>query len=445
MQSRTATAVRDTLESDSVREPEVARSAPAFEPGALIKNRFLIEEIIGRGGMGLVFRALDRHKQEALDPNPRVAIKVLNADFQRHPQALIALERETSKAQTLAHPNVATVFDFDRDGTTVFMTMELLQGQSLDHVIGELRRRGMDRGKALPVIRGIAEGLAYAHRKGIVHSDLKPANVFLLEDGTPKILDFGIARAIPARIGDDRPQDVFDAGAFGAYTEAYATKEMIASADPDPSDDVYALGLIAYELLTGSHPYQRLSATDARDKHLEAAPVKGLKRREWKTLQRCLAFERAARPRDATEFIKLFYLAAPLRKWLIAATVILALLSVFLWYRNYEEAGPMVAFEDLPVETQRSVSAALTEGDREWDFYVKDDNSAALWSALDYYARAYSLHPRNRAAVQGMSKAADALLDSSDDYERKREDAQSLSEMSEYLRSYEPVVDALAR
>ena len=99
-----------------------------LEPGSIIKKRFVLETLLGKGGMGLVFGAIDRRKEEARDPNPRVALKVLNADFQRHPQAFMALQREARKAQTLAHPNVVTVFDFDRDGDAVYMTMELLEG-----------------------------------------------------------------------------------------------------------------------------------------------------------------------------------------------------------------------------------------------------------------------------------------------------------------------------
>ena len=159
---------------------------------------------MGKGGMGLVFGAIDRRKEEAKDPNPRIALKVLNADFERHPQSFIALQREARKAQSLAHPNVVTVFDFDRDGDTVYMTMELLKDGPLEAMVREARGKGIKREIAMPIIRGIAEGLAYAHRKGIVHSDLKPGNVFIGEDGTPKILDFGIARAVPSSVTPEK-------------------------------------------------------------------------------------------------------------------------------------------------------------------------------------------------------------------------------------------------
>lgn len=424
--------------------PESPPERPAeLAPGAVIKERFVLEEMIGRGGMGVVYRALDRSKEIALNPHPHVAIKVLNADFRGHSQSLMALEREASKAQSLAHPNVVTVFDFDLAGDTPFITMELLEGSSLERVIASAGPGGLGRSKAVGIIRGIAEGLAYAHRKGIVHSDLKPGNVFLLKDGTPKILDFGIARAVPT-MGHDVDEDVFDAGALGAYTEAYATQEMVVGSDPSPADDVYALGLIAYELLSGRHPFGRQGAGKARELALRPRPIKALKRREWRTLERSLAFDVQRRPRDASEFIRLFYGVTPLAKTLLAAAVAaLAIVSAYLWYANFEEAGPAQPLTALPAATQQQVLSLLNDGRTEWSFYEKDHNMMQLWSAVDRYAEAYRLHPRNRDAVKGLKRAADELLDRTDiDASTKREAASALEEKSEYLSRYKPVVDA---
>src|SRR5450432_3558868 len=120
----------------SVDQAQAADAARAeFAVGSIIKNRFELLTLVGRGGMGMVFSALDRRKVEARDPNPNVAVKILNNTFQHHPDAFIALQREASKAQSLAHPNIVTVFDFDRDGENVFITMELLRGRSLEDVI----------------------------------------------------------------------------------------------------------------------------------------------------------------------------------------------------------------------------------------------------------------------------------------------------------------------
>jgi hypothetical protein len=412
-----------------------------LQPGAVIKKRFVLETLIGKGGMGLVFAALDRRKEEARDPNPRVAFKVLNADFQRHPQSLIALQREARKAQTLAHPNVVTVFDFDRDGDAVYMTMELLKGRSLEAWVKEARGIGHEPAVALPIIRGIAEGLAYAHRKGIVHSDLKPGNVFVLDDGTPKILDFGIARAVPNPSSAEEP-DVFDAGMLGAYTEAYATDEMVEGIDPHPADDMYALGIIAYELLTGFHPYQRHSAPKARTLGVKPPPLKGLKLREARALERCLSFDRKQRPRDAGEFLKLFRGVTPLQKTLIAATVVLTVAAGYLSYANYQEAGPAQPLSALPAKTQQEVRAALKDGDDIWAFYQREHNPGQLVDALASYAAAYAAHPRNREATRGLRNVADAYLKLAENDEQRRDFAQMLIKQSDYYKRYAPVVDA---
>jgi len=413
-------------------------------PGAVIKERFVLEVPIGQGGMGVVFRALDRSKEIARNPNPHVAIKILNARLRGHPQALMALEREASKAQSLAHPNIVTVFDFDLAGATPFITMELLEGRPLEGVIANARPGGVSRAQALPIIRGIAEGLAYAHRKGIVHSDLKPGNVFVVEDGTPKILDFGIARAIPAMRAPAAAEDVFDAGSLGAYTESYATEEMIAGSDPSPADDLYALGLIAYELLAGRHPFRGESAAKARELALKPAPIKALKRREWKAVERCLAFEPRSRPRDAADFIRICFGVTPLTKMLLAAAVaVLGLVSAYQWYQNMQETGPLVPLSALAPETQQQVLTALNDGRTEWGFYEKDRNDRALWDAVDRYAEAYRLHPRDREAVQGLKRAADELLGRKDlNADERRQVATTLGSMSEYLLRYKPVVDA---
>jgi predicted Ser/Thr protein kinase len=412
-------------------------------PGMVIKGRFELQHELGHGGMGLVFAAIDRRKQETRDPNPHIAIKVLKGDFQHDRDLLIALQREARKAQTLAHPNVVTVFDFDRDGSRVFMTMELLRGRSLDTVVREARGVGIDRDTALAIIRGIAEGLAYAHRKGIVHSDLKPGNVFVLEDGTPKLLDFGIARAVPSP-GAER--DTFDAGSLGAYTEAYATREMIEGLAPHPADDVYGFALIACELLSGTHPFQRKSALEAYRLGLKPMLPKSLSRRERHVLEAALAFDRAKRPKDAGEFISQFFGATRLKKAAIAAVALLAVVVGLLVYRDYRQSEPVVAFEDLPQLTQQQFAEAMSAGDASWDYYERDRNVIALYDAVDAYSGAYELHPRNRRATRALLRAADALLEAAAKTpEERKAVASGLMSKSELLAKHKPVVAAAGR
>ncbi|MFI4886643.1 MAG: protein kinase [Steroidobacterales bacterium] len=275
----------------------------ALVVGSIIKERFVLEEELGRGGMGIVFKARDLRMEEAQDRNPFVAVKILNEEFKRHPESLKALQREFRKAQSLAHPNVVTVGDFDRDGGNVFMTMELLEGEPLDQVIKRTQGAGLEKRKALRITRDICRAMAYAHERGIVHSDFKPANAFLTLDGGVKVFDFGIARA--AR-GHDRASGtvtLFDAGTLGALTPAYASCEMIEGLEPDVRDDIYAIACVAYELLTGRHPFDRKSAQQARAAGLTPARPAGLARGQWAALRRGLAFRREQRSASALELL----------------------------------------------------------------------------------------------------------------------------------------------
>ncbi len=121
-------------------------------PGVTLKERFVLLEKLGQGGMGVVFKAKDLLKVEAQDKDPYVAIKVLTDAFKKYSGSFIALQREASKAQRLAHPNIATVYDFDRDGNTVFMTMEYLQGKPLNQLIKELSKKPLKLDQALHII-----------------------------------------------------------------------------------------------------------------------------------------------------------------------------------------------------------------------------------------------------------------------------------------------------
>ncbi|EQD42231.1 serine/threonine protein kinase, partial [mine drainage metagenome] len=184
-----------SMDMASWRRIASAESGEYATVGMLLKGRFLLEREIGRGGMGVVFLARDERKVEARDRDPYVAVKVLNDDFRRHPDSLIALQREARRSQLLAHDNIVRVFDFDKDGTIVFMTMEYIDGSDLKTLIRERAYNGMSLADARPLIEGMAWALKRAHATGVVHSDFKPGNVMVTREGVPKVFDFGIARA----------------------------------------------------------------------------------------------------------------------------------------------------------------------------------------------------------------------------------------------------------
>jgi hypothetical protein len=271
--------------------------------GDTLNGRFVLEECIGFGGMGTVYRALDLRKLEASDRKPYIAIKVLNAQFRGHPKSLIALQREARKAQALAHPNIVSVYDFDRDGAMVYLTMEYLVGKPLSHELRAPGFKGMPYAEAMHIVEGMGRALAYAHERGFVHCDFKPANVFLTDRGAVKVIDFGIARVFQ-KPEQEADATVFDAGSLGALTPAYASPEMLEHREPDPRDDIYALACITYEMLTGRHPFDRVAATQARDSGMKPLPPKSLGRRQWRALRAALSLRRETRTPSVAQFLQ---------------------------------------------------------------------------------------------------------------------------------------------
>ncbi len=289
-----------SLEGASVKKD---KSLPSkIGTGAVLKERFELVNVLGEGGMGKVFRARDLLKVEAKDKNPFIAVKTLSGDFREHPEAFMALQREASKAQRLAHPNIATVFDFDRDGTTIYLTMELMEGEELSSYIKRLPAGGLPVPEAMNLIKQLCDGLAYAHSKGLVHSDFKPGNVFITTEGTVKLLDFGIARASKTRKDATGVTTIFDPSELGALTPAYASLEMFEGDDPDPRDDIYALACVAYELLTGKHPFNKLSAPKVLEKGLRPAPIAKLSKRQNRALMNALTITRDERTSSVDKF-----------------------------------------------------------------------------------------------------------------------------------------------
>lgn len=303
-----------------------------LETGSVLKGRFELQEVIGAGGMGTVYKALDRLAREAHDRDPYLAIKVLHAELVEDPTFFVAMQREAKKAKSLAHPNIVAVYDFDRDGPHIFLSMEFLQGRPLNDVIRE-HPKGMSFGQAWPIIQGMAAALMHAHGHGIVHSDFKPGNVFLDHRNGVKVLDFGIA--CPFDRGDARDSDatVFHARSLNALSPAYASLEMLEGLRPDPRDDVYALACVTYELLSGRHPFARSSARQALELKVEPAPLPALGRKQWRGLAQALALAREKRTRTVEQFLAALAPAPATGLGRIAGYVFLALggMSALAW------------------------------------------------------------------------------------------------------------------
>ena len=323
-----------------IEKPHKSTRYENLGPGVTLKDRFVLLEKLGQGGMGVVFKAKDLLKVEAHDKDPYVAIKVLTDAFKKYSGSFIALQREASKAQRLAHPNIATVYDFDRDGNTVFMTMEYLQGKPLNQLIKEISKKPLKLDHALHIIEELCSGLSYAHEKFLIHSDFKPGNCFLLNDGHVKLLDFGIARA-STQTDEEREATMFDPAKLSAVTPAYATPEMFAGMNPDPRDDIYGLACVAYQLLSGGkHPYNKVASPKIKELGIKPKPIKGLNRRQQKTLMRALTVVREDRIEEVGKFADGMRSKKSHSKTILLITLFLAIIGAGIGYK------PFLAFQE---------------------------------------------------------------------------------------------------
>jgi serine/threonine protein kinase len=424
-----------------------AEPATAIGPGSWVRGRYVLMQMIGSGGMGQVWKAKDSYLERTNDPFPFVAIKMLNANLEQDPDGYVALQRETKKAQELAHPNVVTVHLFDTDSPgsgRAFMSMELLEGEGLDARISR-HPSGDTRNEALPIIIGMAKGLEYAHKRGLVHADFKPGNVFITDAGVPKILDFGIARA--AKIsGVNRRADSFDAGTFGGLTLGYASIDMIERREPHPADDVYALGLVAYEVLSGRHPFKGLSAAEARDARLLPARLRAVRRHEWRAIERALAFDRERRLQNAGEFLRAFEGKSATAKVLGAVAAVLLLIVGGLWYQNWKAQQPSVPFESLLPAQQAEFVKDMSDGDQGFELLDAAGGTNPTEIAA-VYCSAYAIHPKNPQAVRGLVRVADyalpKFLSLADAAERRLNLLNLRKTCEEFYGHYEPLLRAL--
>jgi formylglycine-generating enzyme required for sulfatase activity/predicted Ser/Thr protein kinase len=274
----------------------------AVDVNTVLLGRFKLIQLVGEGGMSDVYKAIDLRKVEAGARNPHIAVKVMTIRFDDYFSSLAVMHQEASKLQSLTHANIVRVIDWDRDGQTVFMTMEYLDGTPLKFVMKGALERGLPHDDAITIISKMVAALEYAHTSHIVHGDLKPGNVILTTSGEVKVIDFGIARFLRRPQDDDASSDELP-GDYFALTPPYASPEMHEDADPDPRDDVFALACISYELLVGRHPFNRVASTQARDNEMPVGPSKKLRPHELRALQNALRFDRSRRTPSARQFL----------------------------------------------------------------------------------------------------------------------------------------------
>jgi serine/threonine protein kinase len=297
--------------------PEVAGAEPAsitaselgffnrpptqpMEIGHVLRDRYVLESRLGRGGMGTVYKAADRFRCDLPENERHVAIKILHEDLHSRPVVLTNLRREFYCAQTLAHKNVVRVYELDRDGDVAFFTMELLEGKTLRAMMRQSHPLPVERQCAWSIIRDIGAGLAHAHARNVLHGDLKPQNIFITNSGEVRILDFGTSSmrahqraSLERSINTD----------FISLTPAYASCELLDGQPADPRDDLYALACLSYELLAGEHPFLNKRCNEARDLGMSPRRPPGLTGRQWRALSMALSWERKDRSISVSDWI----------------------------------------------------------------------------------------------------------------------------------------------
>ena len=287
------------LPADTRVEPATADDR--VQIGSVLRDRFLLQERVAGGSMGVVYKALDRRLAESGTANPFVAIKVLSPELAENGQALRALQQEAAKGRCLSHPNIVRFLDLDRDEDLYFIVMEWLDGRTLADMLDAPETAKLPRKQAFEIIEQLGKALAYAHRCGIVHADIKPGNVMIMPNGDAKLFDFGVARVRQKQVED---RQAFDPGVMGLLTPAYSSMQVLTGEDPTPSDDVFSLACLLYRLLAGYRVFGPRNAAEAAAEGMKPQCPQGLSESRWRVLKKALAYSRVARFDSVTDFIE---------------------------------------------------------------------------------------------------------------------------------------------
>jgi serine/threonine-protein kinase len=264
-----------------------------LQPDTLLNNRYRLTSLIGAGGMAAVYRAVDTRLART------VAVKVLHPEYARDEPFLQRFQQEAEFAASLgAHPNIVAIYDIGQDDALHYIVMELVEGQDLKEIIRD--RAPLPISEAFSISRQVASALDFAHKRGLIHRDIKPQNIMVTDAGVAKVTDFGIARSLSAS------QLTRTGMVIG--TAHYFAPEQAQGKPAAPTSDLYSLGIVTYEMVTGHLPFDADSPIAVAMQHLHSEPPPpwdynpALSTRAGAVILRALEKDPERRYRDATEF-----------------------------------------------------------------------------------------------------------------------------------------------
>ncbi len=229
-----------------------------MEEPTLLNQRYRLLEPLGSGGMAVVHKAVDTMLERV------VAVKILREDYAKDEDFRERFKQEAKAAANLSHPNIVTVYDFGFDEDQVFIVIEYIDGTDLKSLIRQKGHFSIE--DTVGLMAQACAGVGYAHRAGLVHCDIKPHNMLVSKDFRLKVTDFGIARALATIHPDERSEIVWG-------SPHYFSPEQASGGAPSPASDVYSLGIILYEMLTGQLPFEASDSTELARMHREEIPL----------------------------------------------------------------------------------------------------------------------------------------------------------------------------
>ena len=260
------------------------------------EKRFVLEKLLGYGGMCEVYEALDLQRLSWNDRSPRVALKRLLPKFVGNNQAKLALAQEYFTLRNLSHEGVVRAYDLHEEEWGLCYSMEILEGATLYQK--QVRMHGGFGRQGIDIADKVFASLAYLHGHGIIHGDMKPANIFLAAQNRVVLFDFSVSQmeARPGRASSGITQGLRNILKIQAYSARHASPERIASGEPSLADDIFSACCTLFECIEGAHPFNNRTAQEAMEQRIAPAGPVVLSKRQWRALIQGLSFDPDKRP-----------------------------------------------------------------------------------------------------------------------------------------------------